>query len=457
MARTFGMRNPGERYAPQAAARHRGATLRRLAAYVLRHYRFSLVAVVLCVIVTSVTTLASTLFTRTLIDDHIVPLTQTATPDYSQLAQTLFTLAAVLLVGVACSYAYNRIMIRVSQGTMLRLRRDMFSHLQQLPISFFDTHSHGAVMSNFTNDVDTLRQVIGNSLPQALHSLITLVITFASMVVLSVPLTIVSVVMAAVMAWATSYLGSRSRRHFRQQQEHLAAVNGFIEEMMGGQRVVKVFCHEQQAIDQFEQINEALRDSACSANKTANIVMPVNGNLGNLGYVLIAVVGATLALTTHSALTLGTLVAFLTLNKNFSQPIAHISQQINSILNASAGAERVFDLMDEPTEHDDGQTTLCYVTTDNEGQMNECDSPTEQWAWRRPDGSLVKVEGGIEFDMVDFGYTADKQVLYDIVLHAMPDQKIAFVGGTGAGKTTIINLINHFFSIDILKMQDYFH
>ena len=453
MARTFGMRNPSERYAPQSAALHRGATLRRLAAYVVRHYRFSLVAVVLCVIVTAFTTLASTLFTRTLIDDHMVPLTHTATPEYSQLAQALFTLAVVLLVGVACSYAYNRLMIRVSQGTMLRLRRDMFSHMQQLPISFFDTHSHGAVMSNFTNDIDTLRQVIGSALPQALHSLITLVITFTSMVVLSIPLTIVSVAMAAVMAWATSYLGHRSRRHFREQQQHLAAVNGFIEEMMGGQRVVKVFCHEQQAIDDFEKINEALRTSACSANKTANIVMPVNGNLGNLGYVLIAVVGATLALATDVALTLGTLVSFLTLNKNFSQPIAHISQQINSILNASAGAERVFELMDEPVEHDEGQTTLCYMTTDAEGRMHESDKATEEWAWRRPDGTLVRVEGGIEFDMVDFGYTPDKQVLFDIVLHAMPDQKIAFVGGTGAGKTTITNLINRFYDIQDGKIK----
>ena len=450
----MGMRTPpGQVYANNEKARDRKATLLRLLKFVMQHYRFSFILVFACIIVSSVATLMSTLFTRTLIDDYILPLVGTANPDFSPLAMALLKLAAVLLVGVACSYAYNRIMINVSQGTMLRLRKNMFSHMQRLPIKYFDSHSHGDVMSTYTNDVDSLRQVISSSLPSAFSSLITLAVTFSSMVVLSLPLTGVSLFMAVVMAYATTYLGKMSRKHFVAQQQNLAKVNGFIEEMMTGQKVVKVFCYEDKAINQFETINEVLRSSACNANKIANIVMPVNGNLGNLGYVLIAVVGAAIAMHSSAALSIGTLVAFLTLNKNFTQPIAQISQQVNSVLNASAGAERIFDLLDEEAETDNGKVEIINATVDDNGVVTPADHRTDTWAWKAPDGQLTKVEGGVSFDMVDFSYVPEKQVLYDIVLDAMPDQKIAFVGGTGAGKTTITNLINRFYDIQDGKIQ----
>ena len=308
-------------------------------------------------------------------------------------------------------------------------------------------------MSTYTNDVDSLRQVISSSLPSAFSSLITLAITFASMVVLSLPLTCVSIVMAVVMAYATTYLGKMSRKHFVAQQQNLANVNGFIEEMLTGQKVVKVFCYEDEAVSRFTGINEQLRDSSYNANKIANIVMPVNGNLGNLGYVLIAVIGAAIAIQPSTSLTIGTLVAFLTLNKNFSQPIAHISQQINSVLNASAGAERVFELMDQEPETDNGEVVMVNAVEQPDGTVTPTEERTGTWAWKTPDGKLTKVDGGVSFDMVDFGYVPEKQVLYDIVLDAMPEQKIAFVGGTGAGKTTITNLINRFYDIQDGKIQ----
>ena len=399
------------------------AVIWRLAKYVLSDYKLSILTVLVCIAITSVTTLASTLFTRTLIDDYIVPLTQMANPEYTALWQTLIKLGLILLLGVICSYAYNRLMINVSQGTMLRLRQRIFERMEQLPISYFDQHSHGEMMSVYTNDVDSLRQMISTSISQVFNSVITICVTFASMVVLSVPLTLVSILMAAVMMVTTTWLGKRSRKYFRTQQESLARVNGFIEEMMTGQKVVKVFCHEDQAIEEFERINEQLRASACEANRIANIVMPVNGNLSNLGYVLIAVVGATLALGQLSifnyplSISLGTIVAFLTLNKSFTQPITQVSQQINSVLNATVGAERVFRLMDAEPEVDEGSI------------------------------ELKDPQGDVDFTDVDFGYTPAKQVLFDIDINTNPGQKIAFVGGTGAGKTTIINLINRFYEI----------
>ena len=412
-----GPRGPKGQAGFQKASKEQRAVIWRLTKYVLSDYKFSILTVLVCIAITSVTTLASTLFTRTLIDDYIVPLTEAAHPEYSSLAEVLIKLGLILFVGVICSYLYNRLMINVSQGTMLRLRQRIFERMERLPVSYFDQHSHGDMMSVYTNDVDSLRQMISTSISQVFNSVITICVTFASMIVLSIPLTIVSIVMAAVMMVTTTWLGKRSRNYFRTQQESLAKVNGFIEEMMTGQKVVKVFCHEEQAIDEFEQINEQLRSSAYNANKIANIVMPVNGNLSNLGYVLIAVVGATLALGGWAGLSLGTIVAFLTLNKSFTQPITHVSQQINSVLNATVGAERVFRLMDAEPEADEG-------TVD-----------------------LTDPKGDVDFTDVDFGYTTQKQVLFDIDINTNPGQKIAFVGGTGAGKTTIINLINRFYEI----------
>lgn len=425
MAKNMGFGPRGERAQTgfQKATKEQRAVLLRLMSIVWKDYKWFILIVLGCILVSSVTSLASTLFTKTLIDDYVIPLTQADNPNYNSLWQTLYKLGLVLLAGVICSYTYNRLMIYVSQGTMLRLRKLIFERMEKLPISYFDTHSHGELMSVYTNDVDSLRQMISTAMAQVFNSLITIVVTFTSMVVLSLPLTIVGVTMAVVMMVTTTKLGTWSRGYFKTQQESLARVNGFIEEMMTGQKVVKVFCHEQQAIRDFEQINEQLRSSAYNANKIANIVMPVNGNLGNLAYVLIGVVGATIALndfslfSVHFSLSLGTLVSFLQLNKSFTQPITHVSQQINSVLNASVGAERVFRLMDAEPEKDEGTTVL--------------DHPL----------------GDVDFRNVDFSYVEGKQVLFDIDINTNPGQKIAFVGGTGAGKTTVINLINRFYDI----------
>ena len=419
-----GPRGPHAQAGFQKIDREKRSTLLRLTRYVMQHYRWHIVAVLACIVVSSITSLVSTLFTRTLIDDYIVPLTQADNPEYASLLQTLFRLGLVLLLGVVCSYAYNRLMISVSQGTMLRLRKQIFERMQQLPVSYFDQHQHGEIMSTYTNDVDSLRQMISTAMAQVFSSVITIVATLTSMLVLSVPLTLVSVVMAALMVKTTTWLGTWSRKYFRTQQESLAQVNGYIEEMMTGQRVVKVFCHEQQAIARFEQINEQLRSSANNANKIASIVMPVNGNLSNLNYVLIAVVGAWIALNApfsilsfQFSITLGTIVSFLQLSKSFTQPISHLSQQINSVLKASVGADRVFALADAAPEVDEGRQVL------------------------------TDPQGDVDFRDVDFGYVPEKEVLHDITINTNPGQKIAFVGGTGAGKTTVINLISRFYDI----------
>ena len=397
--------------------------LMRMVSFVWHHYKWTMLLVLVCVFVSSVTSLISSLFTKMLIDDYIVPLTQTDNPEYASLAQTLFKLGLILLFGTICSYSYNRLMIHISQGTMLRLRETIFKKMEHLPISYFDQRSHGDIMSVYTNDVDSLRQMISTAMAQVFSSIITIAATFTSMIVLSIPLTIVSILMAVAMSIATTQLGKRSRHFFRTQQQSLAHANGYIEEMMTGQKVVKVFCREQQVVRDFERLNEQLRSSAYHANRIASIVMPVNSSISNLGFVLLAVVGATLVLsdsslfTFHSSLTLGTVVAFLQLNKSFTRPVAQVSQQINSVLNASVGAERVFALGDAEPEVDTGTV------------------------------ELKDPKGDVDFKEVDFGYTPEKQVLFDIDINTDPGQKIAFVGGTGAGKTTIINLINRFYEI----------
>jgi ATP-binding cassette subfamily B protein len=386
--------------------------------FVMKHYRWAIVVVLACVFISSITSLISSLFTKTLIDDYIVPLTQVENPQYQSLAQTLFKLALILFFGTVCSYTYNRLMIYISQGTMLRLRKAIFEKMEHLPINYFDQRPHGDIMSVYTNDVDSLRQMISTAMAQVFSSIITIVATFTSMIVLSIPLTLVSVAMAVAMAMTTTQLGKRSRNFFRTQQQRLAQVNGFIEEMLTGQKVIKIFCHEEQAIRAFEDINEQLRASACNANRIANIVMPVNGGISNFGFVCLAVVGATLAINgSWGMVTLGTVVAFLQLNKSFTRPISQVSQQINSVLNASVGAERVFALGDAEPEVDEGKV------------------------------ELKDAKGDVDFKDVDFGYTSAKQVLFDIDINTNPGQKIAFVGGTGAGKTTIINLINRFYEI----------
>ena len=436
----------------------KGSTVWRLFGFIFKNYKYRFLIVLGCIVVSALTTLASSLFTKTLIDSYITPMLGQAIPDFSPLAVALVKLGAVLLVGVVASYTYNVIMIHVAQGTMLKFREDLFAHMEDLPLRYFDSHSHGDVMSVYTNDVDTLRQVIGNTVPNLFQSLITLLSTFISMIVLSLPLTLVSILMAALTVRVTTKLGKMSKEYFVQRQKNLGIVNGFIEEMVSGQRVVKVYCHEKKAVEEFAVINENLRNSVYNANKIASVIMPINGNIGNLGYVLTAVVGALIALggltawylcgLNGSVLTLGTLVAFLTLQKNFTRPISSISNEINSIAMASAGTDRVYGLLDEPAEIDNGNVTLVNTFVSNAGNLEVSEKRTGSWAWMKKGGQeLTPLQGLVTLTDVDFSYVPEKQVLFDITLTAYPGQKIAFVGGTGAGKTTITNLINRFYEI----------
>ena len=434
------MRGGGGDRGPRAGATlkdlKKDSTVFRLFRYILKNYKVSFVVVLLCIVVSSLTSLASSLFTRTLIDDYITPMTASAAPDYAPLAVALVKLAAVLLVGIIAGYAQSLIMIHVGQGTMLRIRKDLFSHMETLPLKYFDNHSHGDIMSVYTNDVDTLRQVIGNSIPSLFRSVVTILATFVSMLVLSLPLTLVAVAMAFLMYKVTTGLGKVSKKYFVERQRNLGRVNGFIEEMVSGQKVVKVYCHEDKALEQFAALNEELRASVYNANKIGNIIMPINSNIGNFMYVLLAIVGSLIALghIPFSTLTLGTLVSFLTLQRNFTRPVTQISNEINSLVMATAGSDRVYALLDEASEPDAGTVTL-----EKTGE--------HEWAWKEGNGSHRKLEGLVELKDVDFGYVPEKQVLYDITLTAYPGQKIAFVGGTGAGKTTITNLVNRFYEI----------
>ena len=432
--------------------------LKRILGYMLKYYKGSCLAVIVCVLGSALCTLQGTLFMQSLIDDYILPMTAADAPDFSGLAAALIRLAAVFVIGIICAYGYNRIMVNVSQGTMRRLRMELFTHMEALPIRYFDSHAHGDIMSVYTNDVDTLRQLISQSIPQTLNSMVTLVTTFVSMLVLDIPLTVLSVLMVCVMLFTTSRLGSRSGKYFSRQQKDLGRVNGYIEEMMEGQKVVKVFCHEEKTFEEFQKLNQELRVSVENANKYANIMMPVNANIGNISYVLCAVIGALLALGGFGGLTLGTLVSFLTLNKNFTQPVTQISQQMNNIIMAMAGASRVFQLMDETPETDDGYVELVNAKENPDGTLTESAERTGIWAWKHPhraDGTVTyqRQEGHVTFDDVDFGYTDDKIVLHNITMDAKPGQKIAFVGSTGAGKTTITNLINRFYDIQDGKIR----
>ena len=440
------------------ARRQQLAVLGRVLGYMVRHYKFSCLVVVVCILGSALATLRGTLFMQNLIDDYIVPLTQAQAPDFSQLAAALCAVALVYALGILCAYGYNRIMVNVSQGTMRTIRVELFGRMESLPIQYFDTHAHGDIMSVYTNDVDTPRQLMSQSIPQVMNSAVTILTSFISMLVLDVPLTILTAAMVAVMALATGKIARKSAGYFAAQQKNLGIVNGYIEEMMEGQKVVKVFCHEEKTLDQFRTYNRALFDSADKANTFSNITMPMNANLGNISYVLCAVVGAVLALNGYLGLTLGTLVSFLTLNKNSTQPVTQISQQMNSVVMALAGAERIFDLMDQEPEADNGYVELVNAIEDADGTLNEAEERTGLWAWKHPhqaDGSVTykKLEGDVTFDDVDFGYEPDKLVLHHIKLYATPGQKIAFVGSTGAGKTTITNLINRFYDIDDGKIR----
>jgi ATP-binding cassette subfamily B protein len=434
-----------------------GKVFKRLMKYVAKNYAPHLVLTTVLIFISVLANVQGTMFIQRLIDDYIAPMLVADTPDFGPLAGAIARVAGFYLIGVAAAYAWNRIMICVTQGTLRNVRNDLFSHMETLPIKYFDTHAHGDIMSTYTNDTDTLRQMISQSMPQVLNSFITIVSVFISMVILSIPLTIVTLLMIAVMLVVTKKVAGLSSQYFLEQQKNLGKVNGYIEEMMNGQKVVKVFCHEEENREEFRKLNDALYESADRANYLVNVVGPVNMQLGNVSYVVCAIVGGALALSGMTGLTLGKLASFLTFNKSFNGPINQVSQQFNSIVMAMAGAERIFQMMDEKPEVDDGYVTLVNVREEN-GKLVETPERTGRWAWRhehQADHSVdyVELRGDVVFDGVDFGYNDDKIVLHDVKLYAEPGQKIAFVGSTGAGKTTITNLINRFYDIQDGKIR----
>ena len=430
----------------------RSHTVRRLMGYVQKEYGFRFVLVLLCILVSAIASVAGSLFLGSLIDDYITPLLAMDNPVFDGLLHALILMACLYLTGAVCALAYNRLMVTISQGVQKKIRDDLFSHMQSLPIKYFDTHAHGDVMSVYTNDVDTLRQMFSQSIPKVINSLMMIVVAFVGMIATNLMLTGVVILCIIGMLLVTRFLAGRSGRYFISQQIKLGDLNGYIEEMINGQKVVKVFCHEEEAQEGFDKVNDALFESADKANKYANILMPILINIGNIQYVIIAMAGGALALSgIGSGITLGIIATFLQLSKSLSNPISQISQQLNSVVMALAGAQRIFDLMDEPPEEDHGTVTLVNVAYNKDGEMTETNQHTNLWAWKVPqaDGSFTytKLTGDVRFDHVDFAYEEGKTILHDISLFAKPGQKLAFVGATGAGKTTITNLINRFYDI----------
>ncbi|PXV89043.1 ATP-binding cassette subfamily B protein [Lachnotalea glycerini] len=436
---------------PVKKSKNAGKTLKRLIVYILKQYKLQFMLVAACIIISSLAGVVGTLFLKNLIDDYILPLLGQSDPNFIPLLRAIMMMAVIYYIGVICTYLYSRIMIQISQGTLKKIRDDLFSHMESLAIPFFDQNAHGDLMSLYTNDTDTLRQMISQSLPQLLNSIVTVISVFISMVVLSVPLAALSIFVVIIMLKITKTIGQKSATYFVAQQKDLGAINGYIEEMMEGQKVVKVFNHEQEAKKRFDELNGELFNSANQANIFANILMPIMGNLGYVSYVLTAVVGALLAMSGTFGFTIGALASFLQLTRSFNMPITQMSQQLNAVIMALAGAERIFHIMDEEPEEDDGYVKLVNAKIDEYGNITETVERTGMWAWKHPheDGSITytRVLGDVVFENVDFGYTEGKIVLHDVALYAKPGQKIAFVGSTGAGKTTITNLINRFYPI----------
>ena len=426
-----------------------GQLMKRMLAYIFRQYKWHCLAVFCCIIIGVLSSVQGTMFTKSLIDEYITPFLLSDNPDFTPLAKAIGRVACFYGMGVIAVFTQNRLMVKVTQGTLRDLRNDLFGHMQKLPIRYFDTHAHGDIMSVYTNDIDTLRQMISQSIPQMINSAFTVVSVFVSMCILNIPLTILTLVMVGVVLLSTGYAGGQSGKYFMQQQLNIGKLNGYVEEMMNGQKVVKVFCHEEENIKKFNELNNNLYVSADKAHTFVNVLGPINAQLGNVSYVLCAIVGGLLALNGVGGFTLGGLASFLTFNKSFNMPINQVSQQMNSIVMALAGAERIFNLLDEKVEVDEGDVVLVNVKEEN-GELVECQERTGRWAWKKQEnGSVEYVEmtGDINFKEVDFGYTDDKIVLHNIKMYATPGQKIAFVGSTGAGKTTITNLINRFYDI----------
>lgn len=434
-----------------------GKLFKRLMGYVFKKYGVQYVIVVILIFIGVLANVQGTLFMQKLIDDYITPFLLTDNPNFSPLAHAIGRVAGVYVIGIISVYAYNRIMVSITQGTLRSLRNELFEHMEKLPIKYFDTHAHGDIMSVYTNDIDTLRQMISQSIPQIVNSAVTIISVFVSMLILNIPLTFVTMFMVGIMIFCTKKATGQSGKYFVEQQTNLGAVNGHIEEMMNGQKVVKVFCHEEESKKEFKELNDRLFVSADKANTFANFLGPINSQLGNVSYVVCAIVGGVLALNGIGGFTLGGLASFLTFNKSFSMPINQVSQQLNAVVMALAGADRIFKMLDEKVETDDGYVTLTNVK-EEDGRLKECTEHTGRWAWKhthQADGSVdyIEVKGDVVFNGVDFGYNDDKIVLHDIKLYATPGQKIAFVGSTGAGKTTITNLINRFYDIQDGKIR----